>query len=199
MDNTLDTTVAGKDGIHPATVAFAHAASGALLLALFAAANEWFSSSSLPIAAILGVLSGAAAGAIICTLVHEWFHYFGAVAARGRYRRPSRLALFAFEWDFKHNSRRQFLVMSYAGTLGSLAAIALFTLSIPAETPCSIALLAASVGSLAFAGAIEWPVIARVQGGGDPLAELSKTTPRVVLASAGIGFATLLIVAYALT
>ncbi|MEZ5556691.1 hypothetical protein [Haliea sp.] len=199
MDNTLDTTVSAKGGIHPRNVALAHAATVALLLAIFAAANDWFRSSALPIAAILGVLSGAAAGAIICTLVHEWFHYLGAIATRGRYRRPSRLALFAFEWDFKHNSPRQFLVMSYAGTLGSLAAIALFMLSIPAETPCSIALLAASVGSLAFAGAIEWPVIARVQRGGDPLVELSKTTPRVVLTSAGIGFVTLLIVAYALT
>jgi hypothetical protein len=195
MDNTLDTKVAGKGGIHPGTVALAHVALCALLLSTFAATNDWFRASSLPIAA---VLSGAAAGGIICTLVHEWFHYLGALAARGRYRRPSRIALFAFEWDFKHNSRRQFLVMSYAGTLGSLAAIALFMLAIPAETPCSIALLAASVGSLAFAGAIEWPVIARVQGGGDPLGELSKTTPKAVLASAAIGVATLLAVACAL-
>ena len=199
MDNTLDTSVADKGGVHPGIVAFAHAALGAFLLAIFALTNDWFRSSSLPLAALLGVLSGAAAGAIICTLVHEWFHYLGAIAARGRYRRPSRLALFAFDWDFKHNSPRQFLVMSYAGTLGSLVAIALFMFSIPAETPCSIALLAASVGSLAFAGAIEWPVIARVQGGGDPLGELSKTTPRVVLTSAAIGLVTLLIVAYALT
>ncbi|HBM84351.1 MAG TPA: hypothetical protein DD808_04300 [Halieaceae bacterium] len=198
MDNILDPTVTTRDGIQIRTVAAAHAALALILLALFAAANNWYQSSSLILAAVLGVLSGAAAGGIICTLVHEWFHYLGALAARGQYSRPARLALFAFEWDFKRNNRHQFLVMSYAGTLGSLAAIALFAMNIPPATPCSIALLAASVGSLAFAGAIEWPVIARVHGGGDPLGELSRTTPRVVLHSATIGLVALLITAYAL-
>ncbi len=198
MDNILDPTITTRDGIQIRTVAAAHAALALILLALFAAADNWYQSSSLILAAVLGVVSGAAAGGIICTLVHEWFHYLGALAARGQHSRPARLALFAFEWDFKRNSRNQFLVMSYAGTLGSLVAIALFAINIPPATPCSIALLAASVGSLAFAGAIEWPVVARVHAGGDPLGELSRTTPRVVLHSAIIGLVALLITAYAL-
>ncbi|WP_027948542.1 hypothetical protein [Haliea salexigens] len=198
MDNILEPTVNTRDGIQIRTVAAAHAALALILLALFAAANNWYQSSSLILAAVLGVVSGAAAGGIICTLVHEWFHYLGALAARGQHSRPARLALFAFEWDFKSNNRHQFLVMSYAGTLGSLVAIALFAINIPPATPCSIALLAASVGSLAFAGAIEWPVIARVHAGGDPLGELSRTTPGVVKRSATIGLVALLITAYAL-
>ena len=198
MDNILEPTVTTRDGIQIRTVAAAHAALAIILLALFAAANNWYQSSSLILAAVLGVVSGAAAGAIICTLVHEWFHYLGALAARGQHSRPARLALFAFEWDFKSNNRHQFLVMSYAGTLGSLVAIALFAINIPAETPGSIALLSASVGSLFFAGGIEWPVIARVHAGGDPLGELSRTTPGVVKRSATIGLVALLITAYAL-
>lgn len=199
MDNTLDNSASVNPTVgafHPGTVGAAHLLLVAVLLGLFAAAQSWHPLSVPPLAATaLSVIAGAIAGAVTCTLVHEWFHYGGALLARGHYTRPSRLALFAFEWDFKNNSRRQFLTMSYAGTLGSLVAIVTFMLNVPATSPGGIALWSASVGSLAFAGGIEWQVIARVRAGGDPLTELAKTTPRVVLSSGFVGLLTALIVA----
>jgi hypothetical protein len=163
-----------------------------ILLGLFAAADSWYILTGLAFAALLSVVTGALVGLAVSTLIHEWFHFLGARAIRGHYHRVRRIGLFAFDWDFKANSRAQFLAMSYAGTLGSIIAIMLLLAAIPADAPGRVALLAATFGSLAYAGAIEWPVLARVHAGGDPLAELSRITPRILLVSAAMGLLVLL-------
>lgn len=201
MDNAINDTAPGTasaSGIGTGLVALAHLLIVLVLLGLFVAADRWHALSGLPLAAVLSVAAGLVAGGIITTLVHEWFHYAGALATGSHCNRVKRINLFAFEWDFKHNTRRQFFVMSYAGSLGSVVAIAVFLATIPTDAPGPVALLAAAFGSLAFAGAIEWPVLARVHGGGDPLSELSRITPRVVLFSAGTGLLALLIAAWLL-
>lgn len=182
-------------GINTGLVALAHLAVALGLLGLFTAAGHWYALSGLPLAAACSVATGLLAGAVITTLIHEWFHYAGALAARGHCNQTRRINLFAFDWDFKRNTRAQFLTMSYAGTLGSVVAIALFMLTVTGDGPGSTALLAAAFGSLAFAGAIEWPVLGRVHAGGDPLAELSRITPRVLLLSAATSLLTVLIAA----
>ncbi|HEY7776612.1 MAG TPA: hypothetical protein VIC02_08730 [Kineobactrum sp.] len=191
MDHASDSKP-GVAGLHTGVVALAHAGVVILLLGLFAAADSWYILSGLALAGLLSIVTGALAGIAISTLVHEWFHFIGARVVRGRYSRVRRINLFAFDWDFKANSRGQFLAMSYAGTLGSVIAIALLLATIPADAPGRVTLLAATFGSLAFAGAIEWPVLGRVHAGGDPLAELSRITPRVLLTSAVIGLLVLL-------
>jgi hypothetical protein len=201
MDNAINDTAQGAaadSGISTGLVALAHLLVALVLLGLFVAADTWHALSALPIAAVLSVTAGLVAGAIVTTLVHEWLHFAGASAANGHCHRVRRLNLFAFEWDFKRNSRGQFLAMSYAGSLGSLVAIALLTVAFGTDTPGRVALLAAAFGSLGFAGAIEWPVLARVHTGGEPLAELSKITRRVVLLSASTGLLTALIAAWLL-
>lgn len=201
MDNALEDSTrvtASSAGIATGLIALAHLFIIVVLLGIFLAATSWHAlSPSLP-AAGLSVVAGLLAGAIITTLVHEWFHYAGALAVRGQCHPIKRLNLFAFDWDFKRNTRAQFLVMSYAGTVGSIASIALLHATLADQTPGAVALLAAAFGSLAFAGAIEWPVLARVQGGGDPLSELSKISPRVLLLSAAVSLLTALATAWML-
>lgn len=201
MDNAIDdvapvATTTG--GISTSLVALTHLGITLFLLVLFAATNHWALASSQTPATVISVLAGLLAGAITTTLVHEWFHYAGARLARGHCRRPQRINLFAFDWDFQRNTRGQFLVMSYAGTLGSAVAIAVLWAVLTLDSPGAVALLAAAFGSLGFAAAIEWPVLARVQAGGDPLAELSKISGKVLLTSAAVGLLTLLAAAWLL-
>jgi hypothetical protein len=201
MDNALNDSAqvaAGSGGIGTGLIALAHLIIVIALLGIFLATSSWHALSDSPLAAGLSVVAGLLAGAIITTLVHEWFHYAGALVVRGHCHPVRRINLFAFDWDFQRNTRAQFLVMSYAGTVGSIVAIALLYTALSGQTPGAVALLAAAFGSLAFAGAIEWPVLARVHAGGEPLSELSKITPRVLLLSAAISLLTALLSAWVL-
>lgn len=201
MDNAINDSARVADssrGIGTGLVALTHLTFVVVLLGTFLAAANWYALSASPLAAGLSIATGLLAGGIITTLIHEWFHYAGALAARGHCHRVKRINLFAFDWDFKRNNRKQFLVMSYAGTLGSLVAIALLFATLMAPAPGPVALLAAAFGSLAFAGAIEWPVLARVHAGGDPLTELSKISPGVLLLSAAASLLAAILTAWLL-
>jgi hypothetical protein len=145
-----------------------------LALSLFAAADSWSTVTGLGIAGLLSVVTAVLAGVAITTLVHEWFHYLGARYARAAFDIPARLGLFVFNWDFGSNSVRQFLTMSAAGSVGSILAVMLLWYSVPADTWGRAVLHGAALASLVYSALIEWPVIRRVRGGGEPLAELSK-------------------------
>jgi hypothetical protein len=70
-----------------------------------------------------GVLVGLAFGAG-AYLLHEWGHLLGALAS-GSAVRPaaSLLSPFVFAFDSRRSSRRQFLIMSFAGFAGTAAAL----------------------------------------------------------------------------
>lgn len=183
----IDALPVGGSSLRLARHAGFHALLALLALALFAAADSWHTLTGLELAVMLSVITGLLAGAAIPTLVHEWFHYFGARFSGGKYTIPQPLGLFVYDWDFAANSTRQFFIMSLGGTLGSLIAIYLLFQALPADTAGRAALLAASVGSLGFAGAIEWPVLLRTRKSGEPLTELSKVDLGVLRRSAAIG------------
>ena len=83
----------------------------------------------------------------------------------------------------------QFLLMSIAGSVGSIVGIALFTLFSEPGNGASFAALAGAWASLGFAAAIEWPVLVRTLASGEPLTELSKINGRVLLVSLAISVA----------
>lgn len=140
----------------------------------FAAADTWSTVSGLLIAEILCVTIAALAGLAIATLVHEWFHYWGARVARAHVKMPTRQGLFLYVWDFSRNSTGQFLIMSVAGTIGSFLAVAVVWSTVPADTLGRAVLRSAAVASVIYSAMIEWPVIRRCRVSGDPLGELSK-------------------------
>jgi len=74
------------------------------------------------VADLTGLVLGVALG--VCALpLHEWGHFVGA-AASGSVMRPaeSLRKVFAFSFDSRGNSQRQFLAMTFGGWLGTAAA-----------------------------------------------------------------------------
>jgi hypothetical protein len=143
-------------------------------LAMFAASDSWHVVTGLGLASLLSVITAVLAGITTATLVHEWFHYLGARYSRGKFAIPARPGLFVFNWDFGSNSVRQFLIMSVAGSVGGVLSVLTLWYAVPADSAGRAVLRSAAIASVIYSAMIEWPVISRVRGGGEPLAELSK-------------------------
>ena len=167
-------------GMRLARLASTHALVFVVALSLFAAADSWSTVTGLGIATVLCVVTGALAGITITTLVHEWFHYLGARYSGAAYDIPDKQGLFLYNWDFTHNSVRQFLIMSVAGSVGGILALIILWTSVPADSWGRAALQGGAIASVVFAAYIEWPVIRRVRISRDPLAQLSKIDQRVL-------------------
>ena len=167
-------------GMRLARLASTHALVFVVALSLFAAADSWSTVTGLGIATVLCVVTGALAGITITTLVHEWFHYLGARYSGAAYDIPDKQGLFLYNWDFTHNSVRQFLMMSVAGSVGGILALGILWTSVPADSWGRAALQGGAIASVVFAAYIEWPVIRRVRISRDPLAQLSKIDQRVL-------------------
>jgi hypothetical protein len=75
------------------------------------------------VADLSGLLLGVALGA--CALpLHEWGHFVGARASRSAMRPAENLRkVFAFSFDSRSNSQRQFLAMTFGGWLGTAPAV----------------------------------------------------------------------------
>ena len=189
MDNTTMKEDAAKisppppaksRGMRLARLASTHALVFVVALSLFAAADSWSTVTGLGIATVLCVVTGALAGITITTLVHEWFHYLGARYSGAAYDIPDKQGLFLYNWDFTHNSVRQFLMMSVAGSVGGILALSILWTSVPADSWGRAALQGGAIASVVFAAYIEWPVIRRVRISRDPLAQMSKIDQRVL-------------------
>ena len=65
-------------------------------------------------------------------LLHEYGHLVASLLSRSQVRFPTRLsAPLVFDFEVAVNSRRQFLIMSTGGYLGSLLAVALIATLLP--------------------------------------------------------------------
>lgn len=165
----------------------------------FVAADSWNVSSPLLIAQLLCITIAVLAGIAITSLVHEWFHYGGALFARAQVKVPKKQGLFVYVWDFGSNSTGQFLIMSIAGSIGSFLAVALLWSIVPADSLGRAVLLSAAVASVIYSAMIEWPVIRRSRYSDDPLGELSKidkallTRSFIVASLSGIALTMLLV------
>ena len=74
-----------------------------------------FTQGSGPVADLLGVLAGLGLG-MGAYVIHEWGHLLGALATRSALRMPEQLtSISLFSFDSRHNSRTQFLAMSFSG------------------------------------------------------------------------------------
>ena len=148
---------------------------------IFFTTQAFFSSPLLH--EILIFISSIALGVVTTTILHEWFHLFGAFTGRAVYKIPRRLGTFIFDWDFDKNSVTQFYIMSILGSVGGLLAILLIAnLLTPSDLGYRLAVTSA-FSSFIFGSAIEWPVLYRTIKSGDPYAELAKITPRVLIIS----------------
>lgn len=168
-------------------------------LGLFAAADSWSLLSGLGLADLLAVVTGALAGLVTTTLIHEWFHFLGAQLSGGRFGIPEKSGLFVYDWDFQRNDTAQFFLMSVAGSVGGALSLLLVWYALPPVTAGRAAVFAGAIAGFVFGAVIEWPVLRRVRFGGEPLAELSKIDEQVLvralLSATGAGLLTLYLVA----
>ncbi|MDG2046599.1 MAG: hypothetical protein P8J79_05220 [Halioglobus sp.] len=179
-DLTKTPSPAKAGGMRLAKLALTHGLIFVVALSLFAAADSWTTITGLGIATVLCIVTGALAGIIITTLVHEWFHYLGARYSGAAYEVPQKQGLFLYNWDFTHNSVRQFLIMSVAGSVGGILALMILWTSVPADSWGRAALHGGAIASVVFAAVIEWPVIRRVRISRDPLVQMSTIDRRVL-------------------
>jgi hypothetical protein len=170
-------------------LAVGHLLIGAATLALWAAADAWQSVTGLFAGAVLSVLLAVPAGVVFSTLVHEWCHFLGARLAGASYRVPARFGLFVFDFDYRANGVERFRLMSYGGQAGSVLAVLLLWLALPLDTAGRAMLLSAAIGSGVFGALIEWPVLARVGAGAEPLAALGEIDKALLYRSAATGSA----------
>ena len=94
----------------------------------------------------LAVAWAFATGLVLSHIIHEWCHFFGAVAGRATVTLKSRLHPLFFDFDFAANTRAQFLFLSFGGLLGN---VLLLLLVAPGDAPQSLmmtSLLAAVAG-----------------------------------------------------
>ena len=152
----------------------AHYVVGIVTLAIWAATDSWYLLTDLVMAKILSVGAALVAGVVVSTLIHEWFHFIGAISAGASYSIPSKLGLFVFDYDFEKNSLNQFFSMSVGGQIGGLLAVILLFIFLPMDNSGRIMLVSAAIGSAVFAGFIEWPVIMRARISREPQQELKK-------------------------
>lgn len=164
---------------------------------LFAASDSWSQLTGWHLASALNVLTGVIAGFVTVNLLHEWFHYFGARATSASYSINARPSMFIYDWKFEENSLGQFYVMSIAGTVGGMLAVLLVFSAVEPDSAGRAAVCGGAVASFALGSLIEWPVLARTRRSHNPLAELSRLTPRA-LGTAGAGSAVAGLVAWAI-
>ena len=128
-------------------------------LALWGAADSWMLVTDLALATGFAIIASIAFGIVMVHVIHEWFHFLGAVISGASYTVKERAAPLFFDFDYTGNTDRQFLSMSIAGTVGNLLFIALVVLLVPIDSASRAMLLAVAIGMLFYVGAIEWPVV----------------------------------------
>jgi hypothetical protein len=95
-------------------------------------AGDWMAGTG-PVADLLGLLVGLGA-AFSVVKIHEWGHFLGAAATGSNYRLATRLgSTFMFAFDSKDNSKRQFLVMSLGGFIGTAIVLVVSYALLPDE------------------------------------------------------------------
>ena len=85
-------------------------------LSFWAAADAWYAATGLSAAALLSVLDGIAAGAVLGVLAHEWGHFAGARWGGGIAPTTRFTQLFPiFVLDMQKSPERAFRAMSVGG------------------------------------------------------------------------------------
>jgi hypothetical protein len=159
-------------------------------LSLWAAADAWYSATGLGAAALLSVLDGFAAGAVINLLAHEWGHFAGARWGGGIAPTTRFTQLFPiFVLDMQRSPVRAFQAMSVGGNVAHWSAVLLLFVWVPLDSPGRVA-LACSAFAFAFGASLtEFPVIRRSFAGASPVESFKGLTRAKLRRDRWIGIA----------
>jgi hypothetical protein len=159
-------------------------------LSLWAAADAWYSATGLGAAALLSVLDGFAAGAVVTLLAHEWGHFAGARWGGGIAPTTRITRLFPiFVLDLHKSPVRAFQAMSVGGNVAHWSAVLLLFLWVPLDSPGRAA-LACSAFAFAFGASLtEFPVMRRSFTGASPVESFQGLTRAKLRRDRWIGIA----------
>jgi len=120
-----------------------------------------FSAGAGPVADLCGLLAGVALG--VCALpLHEWGHFLGAVASRSEMSAAESLRkVFAFSFDSRRNSLRQFLAMTFGGWIGTAAAVGVAYGALPPDLLATRVARGMTLLSVLLVVVTEVPLLAR--------------------------------------
>ena len=195
--NALDPAIRRSDAAAPAERPLPlilhlamHVAALVVTWSLLAAADSWTVLSGLGVAKLLSIITGALAGGLFVTAMHEWFHLLGAKLGKADIKISSKPGLILYHWSFPSNSVQQFMAMSLCGAGGGLLGVLLLFTQLSPDTVGRTAVLAAATGFFAFAATLEWPVIWRTRVSREAGMEYAKITPSVASGCAIAGLLT---------
>ena len=136
------------------------------LAVVAALASLWWLASGAsagagPLADLSGLVAGVALG--VCALpLHEWGHFAGAAATRSAMRPAEGLRrVFAFSFDSRANSLRQFLAMTFGGWAGTAAAVWVAYAVLPPELLATRVARGMALLSVLLVVMTEIPLLAR--------------------------------------
>lgn len=112
-------------------------------------------------------------------LLHEWGHLVAALATRSQVHYPAGwIDKLLFDFDVETNDRRQFLIMSAGGYLGSAIGVALFVWLLPLDRLSGQVALAGAALGMVVSMIIEMPTTIRVLFGHAPPTPLVRVSQR---------------------
>ena len=134
-------------------------------LALWAASDAWRLISDLVFASGFSVFASILFGITMAHILHEWSHFLGAFISGADYTVKEKPAPLFFDFDYKSNTKKQFLSMSIGGTVGNILFIMAIYFIIPMDSVGRIMLLAVAIGMTFYVSVIEFPVIKLASSG----------------------------------
>ncbi len=134
-------------------------------LALWAAADAWRLVSDLVFALGFSVFASILFGITMAHILHEWSHFLGAFISGAGYTVKEKPAPLFFDFDYKSNTKEQFLSMSIGGTVGNILFLMAIYFVIPMDSVGRIMLLAVAIGMTFYVSVIEFPVIKLASSG----------------------------------
>ena len=137
----------------------------AAALALWAASDAWRLVSELVFATGFSVFSSILFGITMAHILHEWSHFLGAFFSGADYTVKEKPAPLFFDFDYKNNTKKQFLSMSAGGTVGNILFLMAVYFVIPMDSIGRMMLLAVAIGMIFYVSVIEFPVIILASSG----------------------------------
>jgi len=146
-------------------------------ITLWGAADSWAAHSGLLLATLISVVNAMVAATVLAILFHEWGHFLGARLS-GSYSPmvTDPYNQFIFGFDFKKNTKQQFLAMSFGGPIGNWVLVALIIMLVTLDNAGRIMLFAVAVARAISVCLFEIPVIMKTISGGEPEEELADAT-----------------------
>lgn len=134
-------------------------------LSFWVASDAWRLVSDLVFASGFSVFASILFGITMAHILHEWSHFLGAFFSGADYTVKEKPAPLFFDFDYKNNTKKQFLSMSIGGTVGNILFLMAIYFVLPMDSIGRMMLLSVAIGMTFYVSVIEFPVIKLASSG----------------------------------